>query len=173
VSSQEPVYNLTATRELLLHAFTATTLRHFCQDRPLFRPVLNYVSHRPSKVELVDTLIEHCQTQLLWEELLEEVQAFNPRQYERYADRLILVDAEATPPGQAGLAPGVWLCPEEEEEEEEGEDGAAWVGSTQSRIYHHRNCYYVDRIQSTNRLCFANPGAARRYGRVACSVCRP
>jgi hypothetical protein len=74
MSADETVYNLAAIRELLLHAFTATTLHHFCQDRPLFRPMLDYVSQSPSKAKLVDTLLEHRQTQLLWEELLAEVQ---------------------------------------------------------------------------------------------------
>jgi hypothetical protein len=166
VSPPEPVYNLTAIRRLLLDAFTATTLRHFCQDRPLFRPVLDYVSQRPSKVELVDALIEHCQTRLLWEELLAEVKADNPRQYERYKDQLPLPGAGATTRGQAGLAPDVLLCPEEE-------DGAACVGSIHSRIYHRPDCHHANRIQPTNRLCFATPAAAHRDGRLACRVCRP
>ena len=168
MSPPEPVYDLTVIRRLLLDAFTAVTPRHFCQERPIFQPVLDYVSYQPSKVELADALIEHCQTRLLWPDLLAEVEADNPRQYERYKDRLTVPDGGTTPRGQRGPAQGVWRCPEEEEK-----DGAAYVGSTQSWIYHHPDCHYVDKIQSTNRLCFATGEAARHDGRLACRVCRP
>jgi hypothetical protein len=38
--------------------------------------------------EHVDALIDYCESRLLWEELLAEVQALNPRQYARFEPQL-------------------------------------------------------------------------------------
>jgi hypothetical protein len=37
---------------------------------------------------MVDRVIDYCETQLLWEEFLAEVERENPRQYSRYAPEL-------------------------------------------------------------------------------------
>ena len=166
MSQREPTYNLAAIRELLLDAFTPATLRHFCQDRVLFHPVLNYVSHRPSKVDLADALIEHCQTQLLWPELLVAVEKANPRQYARYQDRLVSQGTGDEPAGTARLAPGVWPCPDEKAQ-------APYVGSSQSIVYHLPDCHHADRIRRGNRICFSSRATAQQNGRQPCKSCRP
>lgn len=81
-------YNIAAIRSLIRDAFMTGELERFCQDRPIFRSVLRYLSSSPSLEEMADVLIEYCQTRLLFPELLSEMREFNPRQYERYQARL-------------------------------------------------------------------------------------
>jgi hypothetical protein len=38
--------------------------------------------------DMIDVLLEYCQKRLLLTELLQEIESFNPRQYQRYASRL-------------------------------------------------------------------------------------
>ena len=82
-------YNIAAIRALLKDAFTVDTLWRFCQERPLFRLVLERVERNPSLEGMIDVLTEYCRTQDLFSELLSEIRAVNPRQYERYAAQLI------------------------------------------------------------------------------------
>jgi hypothetical protein len=84
----EQAYNLAAIRELLLAAFTAETLRRFCQDRPAFRPVVAEFGPGQGLDDMVDRVIDTCETHLLWEEFLAEVERENPRQYGRYERKL-------------------------------------------------------------------------------------
>jgi tetratricopeptide (TPR) repeat protein len=74
-------YNISSIRELLLGAFTTETLRRFCLDHPQFRPVTNDFSPALGLNQMVDRLIEYCQTQSLFGELLVVVKKENPRQY--------------------------------------------------------------------------------------------
>jgi predicted MPP superfamily phosphohydrolase len=85
---EEEAVDLAALGELLRAAFTAADLRQFCQDRPLFRPVLDYISVRASLNEIVETVIEYSQKRDLLEELLEGIRDANPRQYNRFRDSL-------------------------------------------------------------------------------------
>ena len=103
--------SIPAVRELLLAAFSAETLLRFCQDRSLFQPALVRFGPRHGLDDLVDEVIEYCQTQLLWDELLGEVEKANPRQYARFEDRLYedQVSANAEPP--ATTEPAVATVP--------------------------------------------------------------
>jgi hypothetical protein len=75
-------------RALLLEAYTPTTLRAFCQDRPAFRPVVNDFGPGQGLNEMVARVLDYCRTKYLWSELLAAVKEDNPKQYERYEDRL-------------------------------------------------------------------------------------
>ncbi len=80
--------DLAAARRLLEAAFTADDLRRFCQDRPVFRFLLLHFGPGFSFAQMIDVVLEQCQTQALLPELLAAVREANPRQYERYqADR--------------------------------------------------------------------------------------
>lgn len=77
-------HNVGAVRELLTAAFTAQTLRRFCQDRPTFQPVIADFGPDPGLSEMTDRVIDYCGTRLLTGELLAEVKEENPRQYARF-----------------------------------------------------------------------------------------
>jgi hypothetical protein len=79
---------LAAIRQLLLDAFTPQTLRRFCQDRPTFRPILDAFGPGHGFNDMVDRVIDHCQTQLLFDPLLAGVREANPGQYARFAQAL-------------------------------------------------------------------------------------
>jgi flagellar basal body-associated protein FliL len=81
-------YNLAAIRELLQAAFTAETLRRFCLDRPPFRPVVAEFGPGQGLDDMVDRVIDYCETHVLWREFLAEVERENPRQYRRYERKL-------------------------------------------------------------------------------------
>lgn len=81
-------YNIAAIRELLLAAFTDENLRRFCQDQPLFQPIVDQFGPGYGKDDMVDEVIEYCSIQLLFPELLTAVQQANPRQYARFEGRL-------------------------------------------------------------------------------------
>jgi hypothetical protein len=85
----KPSIDAGAVRGLIKDAFTARDLWRFCQDRPLFHPVLTDVGDNASVGALTDVLIQHCQTKLLFDELLSEIEILNPRQYNRYRNQLI------------------------------------------------------------------------------------
>jgi len=78
-------HSIAVIRKLLKAAFTAEQLKRFCRDHPEFRPVLNLWGSGFDFEKQVDVLIEYCETQALFPELLSEVQQANPRQYERYS----------------------------------------------------------------------------------------
>jgi hypothetical protein len=84
----EPAYNLAAIRALLQAAFTAETLRRFCLDRPAFRPITAEFGPGHGLDDMVDCVIDYCETHLLWQEFLAEVERENPRQYRRYERKL-------------------------------------------------------------------------------------
>jgi len=79
----------TATiRDLLTAAFTPENLRRFCQDRHGFQPAVAKFGPGHGLDDMVDRVIDHCRTQLLWDELLTGVAQVNPRQYARFEPRL-------------------------------------------------------------------------------------
>jgi tetratricopeptide (TPR) repeat protein len=84
MNSAPEQYNIAAIRNLLKDAFTADTLWRFCQERPDFQPVLVHFPYNATLAQMIDALIQYCQTQLLFDELLLAVREVNPRQYERY-----------------------------------------------------------------------------------------
>lgn len=81
-------YDLAAIRQLLTAAFTPQSLRRFCQDRPIFRPVVADFGSSSGLNEMVDRVIDYCEPQLLFGELLAEVKNENPRQYARFESLL-------------------------------------------------------------------------------------
>jgi len=89
MSNDVPVYNLSAIRRLLTAAFTARSLRRFCQDRPVFRPIVNEFAPDHGLNAMVDEVIDFCGTHLLFDDLLAEIEALNPRQYARYEGQLV------------------------------------------------------------------------------------
>jgi hypothetical protein len=86
VSSTQP--NLQAIRGLLRDAFIDDELWRFCYDRSLFRRICSLVNSGAGKDEVIDKVVQYCESRLLFAELLTEIRAANPRQYERYAPYL-------------------------------------------------------------------------------------
>lgn len=68
-------------RRLLLAAFTPATLRRFCQGRPWFQPVVAEFGPGHGLDDMVDKVIDYCQCQILFDELLAEIEHVNPNQY--------------------------------------------------------------------------------------------
>lgn len=90
-------YNIGAIRRLLLAAFTPEELRRFCQDEADFRPLVAYFGPGQGLVDMVDRVVDYCQTRLLWDELLAAVERTNPAQYRRFSAE-IGRPAETEPP---------------------------------------------------------------------------
>jgi len=80
--------NLPAISNLLRDGFAAQDLQRFCRDRSAFSPVLSRFGPNFSQEDMIDVLLEYCQKQLLFVELLSEIRRFNPRQYDRYEPQL-------------------------------------------------------------------------------------
>lgn len=93
-------YNIAAIRSLLKAAFTADTFRRFCQDRTDFRPVLSEIGSNAGVGNIIDVLLEHCRTQLLFDDLISAVREVNPRQYARHEAQLYASEAAALPTPQ-------------------------------------------------------------------------
>jgi hypothetical protein len=85
---------IAAIRDLLTAAFTAKGLYRFCQDRPDFRPLVAQFGSGQGLDDMVDRVIDHCRTQLLWHELLAEVAKESPRQFARFEPYLQDTDTE-------------------------------------------------------------------------------
>jgi hypothetical protein len=75
--------NIGAIRMLMRCAFTAKELWRFCQERPVFSPILDSINPESDLDNMIDTLLEYCDKRVLFSELLSEVSKFNPAQYER------------------------------------------------------------------------------------------
>jgi len=86
-----PPYNTAVVRNLIRDAFTADDLRRFCEDRPTFRFIVPHFGSRFSHEDMIETVIEQCQTQALLPDLLTAIREYNPRQYHRYSGQLGLV----------------------------------------------------------------------------------
>jgi hypothetical protein len=78
---------IAAIRDLLEAAFTVQTLNRFCWDHQAFRPIRKQFSPGHGLADIVDLVIEYCETSLLWDELLAGVKEANPRQYARFETR--------------------------------------------------------------------------------------
>ena len=88
MSNKTQGYDLAAIRELLLAAFTLKTLRRFCQDRPTFRPIVNEFGPDHELNDMVDRVVDYCETRALFSRLLAEIQQANPDQYARFEPEL-------------------------------------------------------------------------------------
>lgn len=80
------IYNTTELRGLLMAAFSDEELTAFCYD--FFRRVYDQFSVGMSRPEKAQRLLADCESQGRTESLLARVQAANPHQYARFADRL-------------------------------------------------------------------------------------
>ena len=77
-------HDLAAVRSLIKQAFTARDLRIFCQDRSPFQQVLDQFSPNSSLEDMTAIVIDYCRTRVLFPDLLSEISAHNPKQYERH-----------------------------------------------------------------------------------------
>jgi hypothetical protein len=81
-------FDLGAIRELLCAAFRTKDLYRFCYYRPDFRPIVDRIGPDVGLEDMVDEVIEYCETKLLLPELLAEVRQENPRRYRLHEHRL-------------------------------------------------------------------------------------
>jgi hypothetical protein len=80
------IERIPAIRTLIRDAFTDVTLRRFCQDRPVFRPL--QFADNANLDDMADALIDHCHTQVLFTELLAGIEQVNERQYQRHYEAI-------------------------------------------------------------------------------------
>lgn len=90
MTHSEQSYNIAVIRRLLLAAFSPEDLRRFCQDRPTFRPIVNDFSRSHGLNEMIDRVIDYCETRALFDQLLAEIAQVNERQYARFRSELII-----------------------------------------------------------------------------------
>jgi tetratricopeptide (TPR) repeat protein len=98
MSDDTTEYNLKAIRELLLAAFTAKSLRRFCRDAPRFHPICHDFAPSDGLNELVDKVIDYCQTRTLWKEFLAAVEQARPKTYARFAEHVQESAPDEPPP---------------------------------------------------------------------------
>ena len=96
-------YDIAEIRNLLTEAFTAKDLRRFCYDRPTFRPIVDEFAPDHGVADMVDRVIDYCQTHYLWNELLAEVALVRSRHYARFQPHL----GKSAPPPATGTAAAV------------------------------------------------------------------
>lgn len=102
MASDVQSYNIGAIRELLLAAFTPQELRRLCQDQEVLRPIVAGLGVKEGLDEMVDHIIDYCETRLLFGELMVAIRRANPRQYSRFESELRAgPDKLGVPPEQA------------------------------------------------------------------------
>jgi tetratricopeptide (TPR) repeat protein len=89
-------YDLAAIHRLINNAFTAKGLWRFCQTRSDFHPVLNLFSAERRLADMTSVLVEYCEKQMLFSELLSEIEEYNPRQYDEYCKQVGLDETKGT-----------------------------------------------------------------------------
>jgi hypothetical protein len=97
-----------AIRDLLMAAFTPKELRRFCQDRQTFRKVLENFGPNHGLNDMVDEVVDYCQSNLLWDELLVEVAQEKPKQFARFRSQLYdlpVADRDGESPSAADAEP--------------------------------------------------------------------
>jgi len=82
--SSPVAFQLHAIRSLLLAAFSAKELLRFCQDEIPFQPIHNRFGPGYGLDDMVDEVINYCNTRNLFPELLQRIEKLNPPQYERF-----------------------------------------------------------------------------------------
>jgi hypothetical protein len=95
-------YNIGAICDLLRETFTPEDLRRFCRERPPFDKLRNYFGPDSGLERMIDQVMEFCRTGALYADLLREIEAYKPRQYERFRPRLL-----APEPAPAIAAQGI------------------------------------------------------------------
>jgi photosystem II stability/assembly factor-like uncharacterized protein len=98
---------LAVIRDFLYAAFTPQSLRRFCLDDPLFRPIYYEFSPEHGLTDMIDRVVVYCETQLLWMPFLSRVRTKYPRQVARYLARLPFLSRDLTdiPCPYRGLEP--------------------------------------------------------------------
>jgi hypothetical protein len=86
IDPEDPPY--AAVHKLLTEAFSLEDLRRFCLERRAFRPVVARFGPGQGLDSMVDEVLDHCRTHLLWNELVEEVAEVRPAQVRRFAAEL-------------------------------------------------------------------------------------
>ncbi|MBE7469736.1 MAG: hypothetical protein DPW09_28030 [Anaerolineae bacterium] len=85
----QPAYNIRAIRKLLTAAFeTDEGLRQFCTDFPELRPVTERFSSGMGKDQMIQRLIEYCESKVLTMRLLELVKEDNLAAYAQYENQI-------------------------------------------------------------------------------------
>lgn len=77
-------YNLAAIRKLLLESFRPASLRRFCQDQPLFRPIVDEFGPGMGLTDMVDRVVDYCENHLRFPDLLKAIHDEFPGQYARF-----------------------------------------------------------------------------------------
>jgi len=90
MAENAPVYNVAVVRRLLISAFTPEGLKRFCQDQPALADVIPRFGIGQGLDDMAGEVIDYCQAQLTWDELLRGVKERNPRQYARFEAELCL-----------------------------------------------------------------------------------
>ena len=78
MAQEVSAYHIDKIRDLLENAFTAQELERFCQDRPVFRPIVRRFSPGHGLDDMADEVLDYCTTHELLGTLLSEVEQENP-----------------------------------------------------------------------------------------------
>jgi hypothetical protein len=95
MAREEQEHQIAAIRKLLVAAFTPEELRRFCQDRRLFRPIVDRFGSNQGLDRMVDEVITYCEKRSLFDQLLDEVRCYNSAQYDRCGPYRLEGDSEA------------------------------------------------------------------------------
>lgn len=75
-------YDFSAIRQLLSDSLDDAMLNELCYD--YFRPVYDRMAESMSKGQRIQTLIDYCERQSKFEQLLQAVKEMNPQRYAHY-----------------------------------------------------------------------------------------
>jgi tetratricopeptide (TPR) repeat protein len=84
MADEVTAYRTDKIRDLLEHAFTAEELERFCEDRPIFQPIVKRFGPSFGLDDMAEEVIDYCTSRELLGKLLAEVKRENPRQYKRH-----------------------------------------------------------------------------------------
>jgi Effector-associated domain 7 len=84
--AETPRYSTSAIHELLTKAYGASELRRLCRD--YFPPVVAELGEGSSLNTIADQLVEYCERQSMFEQLLALVEQRVPARWAEYRDRV-------------------------------------------------------------------------------------
>jgi len=90
MAEEGSAYRIDKIRNLLENAFTAEELERFCEDRPIFRPIVTRFGPGHGLDDMADEVLDYCTTRELLGTLLAEVEQENARQYKRYQPYVVM-----------------------------------------------------------------------------------
>ena len=90
-------YNVGAFRDLCRHAFTAKDLLRMCQDDQDFAPIVSECSDKHSLNDIIDHLMDRCQTHRLFPALDQKIKEINRIQWQEFRDLLYEDGSTLTP----------------------------------------------------------------------------